>query len=126
MSRCVVLAAIAVLVACQAGPQLVPNTPLKRYKTEVFAQMNGVWVRLTAQYTNQLAEGTVKIRFRLQPDGRVLNLRIVSNSGNQVLLDVAKRTVQQTRFPPIPQTVLAELPDGFVDFDLDFKVVDSP
>ena len=126
MSRWVTLAIIAGLAACQTGPQLAPNPPLKQYKAEVFARMNVVWSRLTARYTDQLAEGTIKIRFRLQPDGRVLNLRVVSNSGNQALSDIATRTVQQTKIPPIPLAVLAELPEGYISFDLNFKVVDSP
>ena len=84
--------------------------------------MNVAWSRLASEHADQLAVGTIKIHFRVQPDGRVSNLKIVSNSGNEALSDVATRTVEHTRIPPIPPAALAELPDGFMPGDCNFTV----
>ena len=126
MKRWTALAVAAGLAACQTTSPIARNTPLKVYEKEVITRMNAVWSRLSSQYMDQLALGTVKILCRVQPDGRVSNLRIVSNPGNEALSEVARRTVQQTKIPPIPPTALAELPDGYMPFDFTFIVAGAP
>jgi TonB family protein len=127
MKRWTSLAVAAVLVSCRTPPPVARNTPLKIYEKEVVTRMEAVWSRLSSQYMAQLALGTVKILCRIQPDGRVANLRIVSNSGNGALLsEVARRTVQQTKIPPLPPMALAELPDGYMPFEFTFIVARVP
>jgi TonB family protein len=122
VKRWVILAVGAALAACQATAPLAPNTPLKAYEKEVITRMNTVWSRLSSEHIDQLAVGTIKVQLRVQPDGRVSHLKIISNSGNEALANIAIRTVKETQIPPIPHAALAELPDGYMPEDFNFTV----
>ena len=112
----------AALGVCQATTPLPPNTPLKAYEKEVIARMNVVWSRLSSQYIDGPAVGTIKVHFHVEPDGRVSHLKIVSNTGNLAFVALATRTVQETQIPPIPCAALAELPNGYMPGDCNFAI----
>jgi TonB family protein len=99
---------------------------VKAYDNEVFARMNAVWERLSAQNTSRLSIEKVKVRFDVAPDGSVYNLKIISNTGNSALAEVARRTVRETRLPPIPPAALAALPMGHMSAECDFIVYRTP
>ena len=115
--------AAVLLLSCESMPeQLAPSTSPQAYKKEVLSRMNVVWSVLAPAEIDRLSLGTVKIEFRVQPDGRVSNLKIVANSGNEALAEVARRTVLHTRIPAIPQGVLAQLPAGYMPGDCTFTI----
>jgi TonB family protein len=101
---------------------LPPNTSLNAYKKEVVSRMNVVWNRLASLQADWLAAGTIMVQFRIQPDGHVSHVEIVSNSGDQVLAAIAIRTVQETEIPPIPRAPLAVLRDGYLLIDFSFAI----
>jgi TonB family protein len=113
-------ALIAAIPSCQAAPETRPTDPLKVYHADVRARVGAVWNRLAPLVARRVSVGTVKVRFEIAPDGRVHNLKIASNTGNAALADLAIRTVQGTRIPPIPPTLVAGLPNGRMPADYDF------
>ncbi len=84
--------------------------------------MNRVWKRVSAEHIDRLSVGTIKLRFRLHPDGRVSHVETVSHSGSKVLARVAILTIERTEIPPIPAAVLQELPDRYMAGDVDFNI----
>jgi TonB family protein len=88
--------------------------------------MNATWSRLASQNDGQLSVGKAKVRFDVAPEGRVYNLKLVSNSGNRLLAEIARRTVQETRIPPIPPAALSALPKGHMPADYDFNIYSAP
>ena len=84
--------------------------------------MQAIWIRVASLNARRLIPGRAEVRFVVSPDGRVHNVKIVSNSGNKVLAEVATRTVQEMRLRPIPPSALAVLPDGYMPGDCDFTV----
>jgi outer membrane biosynthesis protein TonB len=99
---------------------VTPETPPKAYEKEVLRRMNSVWSRVAYERRDSLTPGTAKFHFKVFPDGHISDLKMISNSGNEVLATVARRTIGQTRVPPIPRATLAELPDGYMACDCDF------
>jgi outer membrane biosynthesis protein TonB len=115
----------AVLAACQTTPQLPtlpPTTSLKAYEKEVLGRMNAVWNRIAIQEKDRLSLGTIKLKFKVLPDGHVSDLVVLANSGNEVLSEVATRTVQETCIPAIPRAALKELPHHYMPGDCSFTV----
>src|SRR6202171_2812530 len=113
---------LAALTACQVTSASEATTPLKAYENDVRSRMNATWTRLASQNHSQLSDGKAKVRFDVAPDGRVYNFKLVSNSGNRILAEIATRTVRETRIPPIPPAVLSALPEGHMPGDCDFNV----
>lgn len=125
MKRSTPLVIAAVLAACQTTPQLpalLPTTSLKAYEKEIFGRMNAVWNRIATQKEERLSLGTIKLKFKVLPDGRDSDLVVLANSGNEALAEVATRTVQETRIPAIPRAALMELPHHYMSEDCSFTV----
>ncbi|HEX8076409.1 MAG TPA: energy transducer TonB [Chthoniobacterales bacterium] len=98
------------------------STRLKDYEKEVITRMNVIWSRLAEERSALMSEGTAIVHFKVLADGRVAEVKVVSNTGNQVLADVAILTVEHTSIPPIPPGTLAELPQGYMPGDCKFTV----
>lgn len=122
MKRWATLPLVVILASCQTTRELPPNASIQVYQNEVVSRMNVVWRRLASKRIDQLALGTVKVEFRVEPSGTFSHFRVVSNSGNHALADVARWTVEQTRVPPIPAAVLAQLRRGYMPCDCKFTV----
>ena len=123
----IVVAAVTMLTSCSLGPPIEPPTPLpapvKAYQANAVARADAVWNRLLSpRAMDNLSTGTVKVAFYIARDGRVQNLRVVSNTGNQALAELAIRTIQETRMPPIPPTVVATLAKGQMSVVYDFTI----
>ena len=116
------LLALAVFTSCEITPQAHTSDPVKAYERDVRRRMDVVWRRLAAEHIDRLSAGTAKVTFHIDPDGRVHDLKITSNTGPRALADVVTRTVRETRIPPIPPPVLAALPDRRMPAEFDFNI----
>ena len=59
--------------------------------------MNVVWRVLAAAEADRPTVGTISLTFCIEPECRVSNLVVASNSGNEALAEVARRTIEHTR-----------------------------
>ena len=100
------------LVSCQTPGRLGSQTPLTTYRNDLDARTRSVWLRLSSEHNDQLVAGSAKVRFDIRPNGRIENLKLVSNSGNRILAEIALETVRTTAIPRILPEVLAQLPSG--------------
>ena len=118
--KCWVALAFAALAACQSTSQLTPDMLPKAYEKEVLRRMNSVWNRIAYERGDALSAGTAKFQFKIFPDGRISDVKMISNSGNDVMATIARHTIEQTRVAPIPRATLAELRTGYMPGDCDF------
>src|SRR6058998_2513063 len=102
MKRWRPVAFLVALISCQIASHAGASAPLKTYENQVISRMQTVWMRLASQAADHLSIGTATILFKVAPNGRVYDLKVVSNTGNHALAEIARRTVQETRIPPIP------------------------
>lgn len=117
---------LAALTACQSTPPLTPDAPPKAYEKEVLRRMKAVWNRVASEHIHSLRPGTAKFHFKILPDGHISEVKMVSNSGNDALAAVARRTIEETSIPPMPRATLAELPHRYIPADCDFTAYYTP
>lgn len=66
--------------------------------------------------------GTVRITFRIIPEGRVTNLKVVSNTSNEAFANICLQSIIEAKFPPVPEIVLKQQGHNWVDFNIPFTL----
>jgi outer membrane biosynthesis protein TonB len=66
--------------------------------------------------------GTTAVTFEILADGSVRNLRMTENTANEASASIALRSIQETKFPPIPEDLLATLPEGRFTMEETFTI----
>ncbi len=85
------------------------ETPLGHYKKSVTDTIAKKW----HQYRNENAEsvtwGTLRLKFNVNPEGKIMKLTVTENSGNEKLLDLTLKSISETELEPMSDEVAAEL-----------------
>jgi TonB family protein len=63
----------------------------------------------------------VKVTFRLDRQGRVKGLKVVSTKSNPWVQEIATRMIRAAKFPPIPKEVIAEQGHDWVDVEAEWS-----
>ena len=74
-----------------------------------------------AKYRERLKRGSVKLTFRLDRQGRVTDIKVVSTKSNPWAEATAIRMIRVAKFPPIPQNVIAEQGHDWVDVQAEWS-----
>ncbi|MEO7167189.1 MAG: energy transducer TonB [Chthoniobacterales bacterium] len=88
------------------------GTPLGRYVKLLQDALGARWYYLMEANSDLKSIGTTELRFEIAPDGQVEGLRVVSNTSSEACASIAIRSVQETKFPPLPDDLVATLPKG--------------
>jgi len=64
--------------------------------------------------------GTANLQAQVDAQGRVQNLRVVSNNANEAFANICLQSFQEARIPPIPPDLVATLPGGRMHIDFSF------
>jgi outer membrane biosynthesis protein TonB len=98
----------------------------KAYWLRAVNRIGPYWYQGVVKYGQNLAIGTVHLGFRINPDGRIENLKVLSNTSNQLLADISRHAIEATKLPPIPQEALAEQGHNWIEMDLPFSLLANP
>jgi outer membrane biosynthesis protein TonB len=98
------------------------GTPQGRYKKLLEDAIGSRWYYYVNARGDLIDIGTTSVTFEVMADGSVHNLRIIENTANEASASIALRSIQETRFPPIPEDLLATLPDGHFTMDESFTI----
>ena len=90
-----IFAAALALSACRATPKECTPKDIRPPK-----ELHRPSVRYPLVSQNDGEEGTVTLRFIVQPDGSVSDIRIARSSGHSRLDFVAQRNLRQAKFQP--------------------------
>jgi TonB family C-terminal domain len=82
-------------------------------------QIGLTWYRNVEANSQKIAAGTVRIAFTASPDGHITELRIVSNTSNDLLAQISLSAIRQAKVPPIPRELLS---DGKLEVSIPFTV----
>jgi outer membrane biosynthesis protein TonB len=110
---CACVALVFSLVASAAPSAEKPE--YSAWKKKVFDSIGAHWYRAVENNVNDLSLGTVRCSFRLSPDGRVENLKVVSNTSNRLLADISVRAIKDAKLPQLPKNVLKEQGHNWID-----------
>jgi outer membrane biosynthesis protein TonB len=98
------------------------GTPTGRYKKLLEDAIGSRWYHYTAAKVDLISIGTTSVTFEIMADGSVQNLRITENTANEASASIALRSIQETKFPPIPEDLLAILPQGRFTMEESFTI----
>lgn len=98
------------------------GTPLGRYRKQIEDGIGSRWYYYTKTRIDLLNIGVTTISFEIEPDGSVTNMRITENTANEASASIALRSIQETKFPPIPEDLIPTLPDGHLKMEESFTI----
>jgi TonB family protein len=78
------------------------------YVKEMKARILAVWQNYAYQSPRSVTPGTVRITFRLNADGSTQDMRVLSNTSNQFLADIAVKAIKNAKLSPFPKSVIRE------------------
>ena len=121
------LAAVTIIICCvigvreavpAAGKQLPPAT--RAYNDQISAIAEHAIHTEFAKHSESLSNFSVKLRYNVDRDGHIRDVRIVSRTPDGWAEKTAARTLAATKFPPIPKNVLQELGMDHLEAQLEF------
>ncbi|MBA3963666.1 MAG: hypothetical protein H0X40_17450 [Chthoniobacterales bacterium] len=98
------------------------GTPLGRYRKQLEDAIGSRWYYYVNVHADLANIGTTTITFDIGSDGRVDNMRVSENTTTEASASIALRSIQETKFPPIPEDLLATLPDGHLKMEESFTI----
>lgn len=98
------------------------GTPQGRYKKLLEDAIGSRWYHYTGAKIDLISIGTTSVTFEILADGSVRNLRMTENTANEASASIALRSIQETKFPPIPDDLLATLPEGRFTMEESFTI----
>ena len=98
------------------------GTPQGRYKKLLEDAIGSRWYHYTAEKADLISIGTTSVTFEIMADGSVHELRMTENTANEASASIALRSIQETKFPPIPEDLLAALPQGRFTMEESFTI----
>lgn len=88
----------------------VKKTALGEYYSVLSRRMERSWQQQCLQYRDHIRPGVITIRFLVNEDGRIHSTRFHDVvSASEIQKGFTLRSVQQTRIPPMPSSVVREL-----------------
>lgn len=101
----------------------VAATPLGRYKKILSDAIGSRWYYYVNNQIGLLSAGTVEIRFIVNPDGKVQNVRVTSNSSNESFASISINAIMEAEIPQIPEDVVKLLENGRIEVDYSFTIL---
>lgn len=98
------------------------GTPKGRYKKLLEDAIGSRWYHYTTAKADLISIGTTSVTFEILADGSLQNLRMTENTANEASASIALRSIQETKFPPIPEDLLATLPEGRFTMEESFTI----
>ncbi len=98
------------------------GTPLGRYRKQLEDAIGSRWYYYVNVHPDLANIGTTAISFEINADGTVRNMRMIENTTSEASASIALRSIQETKFPPIPEDLLATLPDGHLKMEESFTI----
>ena len=100
-------------------------TPLGRYKKMVSDAIGSRWYYYVNSQIGLLNIGTVSIRFTVDSDGKVKNLKVLSNTSNESFASVSTSAIIEAEIPPIPPDVASLLENNRIEIDYSFTILSN-
>lgn len=98
------------------------GTPLGRYRKQIEDAIGSRWYFMINERVDLASIGTTALTFRIAADGSISNVRITENTTSEAAASIALRSIQETKFPPIPEELLPTLPDGYFTMEESFTI----
>lgn len=86
------------------------GTPLGRYEKVMKDAIGSRWYAYMEQRRDMANIGTLQVRFFIDRNGQVKNLKVVENTSNETFANICLQAVLEAQLPPIPDDLANILP----------------
>lgn len=98
------------------------GTPLGKYRKTVIDAIGSRWYQYTRNAIDIISIGTAQVQAEVDADGKLMNLKLVSNSANEAFANICLQSFQEAQIPPIPPDLVQSLPDGRLLVEISFNM----
>jgi len=104
------------------GPSSVNavGTPIGRYHKAISDAIGSRWYYYINSKMDLISIGTAHIHAEVDAQGKLQNLRVVSNNANEAFANICLQSFQEAHLPPIPPDLVTTLPNGRMQVDITF------
>jgi outer membrane biosynthesis protein TonB len=95
-------------------------TPLGKYRKSVYDAIGSRWYYYVKANGHMANIGTARVDAEVAPNGKITNLRVVSNSSNETFANICLQSFQEAQIPPIPPELVPTLPGGRLPLEISF------
>ncbi|HXP35651.1 MAG TPA: energy transducer TonB [Chthoniobacterales bacterium] len=96
------------------------GTPLGRYQKILFDAVGSHWYAYIEEKADLVNLGTTRVTFWVDRNGRVKNLKVISNDSNEAFANVCLQAILDAKLPPIPEDVASALPPEGLESEISF------
>ena len=100
-------------------------TPIGRYKKMLSDAIGSRWYYYVNNQMGLLSIGTLEVRFIVRENGRVENIRVVSNSSNESFAACSVQAIMEAEIPPIPKEIVPMLENGRIEIEYSFTIISN-
>lgn len=97
-------------------------TPIGRYKKTLADAISSHWYYCIDQRMELLSFGTATLFFYVTQEGKIEELRIVSNSSNQTFANCCIQSITEAKLPVIPPEIAKTLDKGRLEIEYRFTI----
>ena len=106
--RALILSAALAIAFSAATDAQTPQYPNEHpFKKRLLDQIGRAWYRAVQAKSQKIALGTVRIHVTASHDGKIINLRVVSNTSNQLLAQISLAAIREAKIPAVPAELLS-------------------
>ena len=97
-------------------------TPLGRYRKTVIDSIGSRWYYHVNDKLGLVSIGTAQVQAEVDATGKLVNLKVISNTANEAFANVCLQSFQEAQIPPIPPDLVQTLPDGRLLVEISFNM----
>jgi outer membrane biosynthesis protein TonB len=98
------------------------GTPLGRYQKFLFDAIGSRWYASVEKHLDLFSIGTAQVVFRVDRGGRIQNLKVITNTSNELFANFCIQSVQEAQVPPMSDDLAATLPPDGLEVEIPFTL----
>jgi len=96
------------------------KTPLAVYKKQVNAAIGSRWYFYVQQRRDLISLGSAKMSYRITPQGKITDVKVVENTSNEVFAMICERSIREAEIGPPPEEATPAMIGGRLEGELTF------
>ena len=106
--RCAAAVALCVFAASAVAlPAHKPTDAEKKFKKLLADRIGRIWYASMDAHKKQLVPGATRIGVAISPERKILELRLVSNTSNELSARLSMDAIRRAEIPPVPPELLS-------------------
>jgi hypothetical protein len=100
----------------------VQETDFGHYKKKVDLAIQKSWHKERSAHADLVKYGSLKVRFWVDRDGRIVDIRMLRNDADPVVVDFSISGILRAKIPPVPNELIEKTQDGKMEFEYEIII----